>query len=115
MNTIHPKSGWSLLNLAIEHRNLDFIRALVSKGVQLDIPSNHLQIFHALDSDIDSAVQQGQEVNFSIISLLAELGANLELRDTSNLSIREAAGAWAGGILRRFDEKVMSVHSNKVM
>ncbi|MBY6243231.1 ankyrin repeat domain-containing protein [Methylosinus sp. Sm6] len=106
INFIHPDSGWSLLNLAIEHMNRDFIKALVEKGINLDAPSTNLPLFHAVDIDIDSAVQQNREIIFSNTRLVIELGADLEKKDMNNKSIYDMLSIYDDIVGRKFEREI---------
>lgn len=113
-NYINANSGWSLLNLAIENKNSDIIRKLAKKGTNLNSPFSNLPIFHALDIDIDSAVQQNKKIDFAITRLLLELGADFEKKDNNNRSLREYASLWGNDVLKKFDQEIGKCLRNEI-
>lgn len=106
INFIHPNSGWSLLNLAIENKNKEFIKALAEEGIDLNEPQANRPLFHALDIDIDSAIQQNKEIDFAITCLLIELGANVQKTDVNNHSIKDVISAYGDDVVKKFDQEI---------
>lgn len=106
INLLHPNTGWSLLNLAIENRNSPFIKALSVSGININAPANNLPLFHAIDIDIDSAIQQDTEIDFSITFLLIELCADTKMKDINNKSVIDAISTYGDAVIKSFYQEI---------
>lgn len=86
----------SLLHLAAENSYLELIKWLVSKGVDLETKNSQgwTALLLAVDSDIDESVQDNTELNLSTVSLLIDLGANVDAKLEDGKSIYTIAKSY---------------------
>jgi ankyrin repeat protein len=96
LNEHHSETGWTLLHIAVEFEELDVIRLAVSRGA--DINAQDVQgwtpLHHAVDSDIDSCIQQNQPITMPTVKLLLELGADDSILTNKNETPRDIAKAY---------------------
>src|SRR2546423_5118514 len=85
-NAIHPKSGWSLLHVAAELKDVAAIDYLIEAGAdpnQRDI-YGQTPLHIAVDSEIDGARQMQEPLEYKVTKRLIELGADTTIRDNQD-------------------------------
>lgn len=111
----HPVSGWTLLHVAAEMQNVEVIRYLVAHGISPDARDRNGDpvLHHAADSDIDGAIQNDEPISMTVTKALLQLGADIEIRDSHDRTIREVAALYGDGVLAAFDAAVDHVNTRQ--
>ena len=95
LDFVHPRFGHTLFHHACDEGNLAAIRQLVRLGANIDAEGgmNCPPLFYALDSVVDAARQDEHEVDWTLVKLFIELGADQEKTDREGRDFR----TWAVG------------------
>jgi ankyrin repeat protein len=105
-NLVDEKSGWSLLHYCCECQQVEVLKYLISVGLDVEVEDKQgwRPIHLAVDSDIDSAIQSGEDITFSCTKVLVKGGANLSSRYPGGIAPRDMASEYGEEILAAFDE-----------
>ncbi|WP_145174553.1 ankyrin repeat domain-containing protein [Gimesia aquarii] len=112
MNRSQPDSLWSLMHIACENQNESLIRALFTADSGLlntRAACGYPPIFQALDIDIDGAIQSGHPMTFETTRLMLELGADPNLKDQKQRTLRELAQVYGELVVNEFDNWIASL------
>ena len=96
LNAHHPDSGWTLLHLAVEMERSDVIRWLVDHGADVNATTTEgwTPLHHAVDIDLDGAIQMGAMITLATTTLLIQLGADESVVDKRLGTPRDIAAAY---------------------
>lgn len=83
LNFVHPRNGWTFLHLAVEYGNATAICKLLQLGMDINLGEcpGGLPLHFAVDSAVDCAIQDNRDVDWSMVKLLVELGADRKCLD----------------------------------
>jgi ankyrin repeat protein len=75
-------SDWSLLDIAVEMEHFPAIELLLASGFDINRPNRQgwPAILHAIDADVDCAIQCRRPFDFTLTERLLDLGASLDIR-----------------------------------
>jgi ankyrin repeat protein len=110
VNARHPNSGRTLLHIACEHQNHNFIRALTKAGADLNAREKNQgwsPLHHAVDIDIDSIWQMEHSydgLTFSTTRLLIALGADPGVLDKNGRTPRDMVAEYGKQVADKFDD-----------
>ncbi|WP_145112063.1 ankyrin repeat domain-containing protein [Gimesia panareensis] len=95
-----PGRGWSsAIACAGENDETgDIVRALVASGADINLQDSngYTPLYHAVDIAIDGACQQNREtIDWSVVAVLIDLGANPDLPDNRGKTVRDLAMAYS--------------------
>lgn len=102
--------GWSLMHYAAEHQNIEAIKILAHRGANLNIQDlNGWTPLHlAVDSDIDGANQQNEEIKMTTTKTFLSLGASPLIRNNKNDTPRDIASHYGQNVLEKYDSIILS-------
>jgi ankyrin repeat protein len=75
-------SDWSLLDFAVEQAHFPAIELLIASGFDINRPNRQgwPAVLHAIDADVDCAIQCRRPFDFALTGRLLDLGASLDIR-----------------------------------
>ena len=85
----YSKNRWGFLHYAAENLFSNVVRFLLESGITVDSKdlNGSTPYLIALDSSIDAAIQEGiPEIDFSIVKILVQYGANTEVCSVDGIS-----------------------------
>lgn len=92
----YPVNHLPALHCAIEQRNERLVRLLANHGADVNLPTDlgMTPLHHAVDIEADSAWQRGESPNTVLTSLLLELGADPNRKDSENKTPLDVANEY---------------------
>jgi len=93
------------------------VRTLVASGADINIRNDQglTPLHYAVDTAIDGAIQQNLEaINWSVVAVLLDLGADPNIRDMRGKTVYDVASAYGYNSRRSFDD-FMSTRENQAI
>lgn len=89
----------------------DIVRALVSGGADINLQNEQgvTPLHYAVDIAIDGTIQRGLEtINWSVVDVFLDLGADPEIRDARGHTVYDAAAAYGYNARKSFEDFMRS-------
>lgn len=104
-------NGQRLIDVAVGDGLLTIIKWLNNNGVDLNTPDDQgwYPILTAVDSDIDGAIQNDQELTFNTVKLLVGLGVDTNVKTPENKGMRDISEDYGMKVLKVYDAEVAPV------
>lgn len=110
INTPTNRYGWQLIHIAALNRLSNCAKWLVENGADINAVDNQgcTPLLLAFDSEIDSAVQYREDINFLCSKSLVAIGADIKVRDSDGKSLEDIATSYGRKILADFKDNFKS-------
>jgi ankyrin repeat protein len=104
LNGLTNINDWELVHLAAANGFINVVKWLKYKGVDINKRDGEgvTPFFHALDFDIENAVQYNNEIHFDKSKLIAELGGDISIKDNQGISPEEYCKSYDKSIYNAF-------------
>ena len=112
---IKDSSGTYLIHLAAENECLNLIRWLVENHVDLEVKNYEgwTPLLLAVDSDIDSSIQNNTPLKFDTTLLLIQFGCDIGYTTNSGHSVFSIAKGYGDNNYKYLNEKISNLSKNK--
>jgi ankyrin repeat protein len=105
---VQGDGGWTFLHSAVELQNIEAVKWLVDNGANINLPNVYgwTPLHWAVGTDIDLAIQSGEELTMETTRTLIELGADQSFRNDRGKTPRDIAAGHGKNTLALYDSIV---------